>query len=299
MRDYISQFTRYLGTTRNYSARTVAAYELDLSKFADFLEARGKTNLKKVSRDDIRVFISELAENGIKKPNSAITIARKLSAIKSFFKYLVQFDVLTANPAAEVETPKLPHKEPNYLTQEEHCALVAAVRRTAAPYYLARDLAIVITLLNTGIRLSELVGLTLTSITLDSVHPTIKVRGKGNKERTIPLNQIAVEALRKYVEKRPDADTPHLFVSRLGNGLGAGSVYHLIKSYIKEAGIKKEHIGVHSLRHTFSVSLLSSGVDLFAIKNLLGHAKLETTSRYLHVSDAGLRDAVNRLAANT
>ncbi|MEJ0053149.1 MAG: tyrosine-type recombinase/integrase [bacterium] len=295
MQNYISQFINYLHSDKNASVRTMAAYRLDLEKFTEFLESRGKSNIKKVSRDDVRAFLSELTHNGIKKPNSAVTRARKLSSIKSFFKYLVQFDALTINPAAEVETPKLPHKEPSYLTKEEYEALIAAVKRTATPFYLARDLAIVITFLNTGVRLSELVGLKLTSVSLDSAQPTIKVRGKGDKERTIPLNCVVVEVLRKHLEKRPETDVPYLFISRLGNGLSTGSVYHLIKHYIKKAGIKKEHVGVHSLRHTFSVSLLTNGVDLFAIKNLLGHSKLETTSRYLHVSDAGLRDAVNRL----
>lgn len=151
MRDLITQFISHLDSARNYSARTRAAYALDLSKFADFLEERGKTSIKKVSRTDIDAFISELKSTGIQKPNSAITCARKLSSIKSFFKYLVQFGVLPANPAADIETPKLPHKEPQYLTKEEYEALIAAVRRTATPFYLARDLAIVITFLNTGV----------------------------------------------------------------------------------------------------------------------------------------------------
>lgn len=298
LRNNITNFINYLSDERGFSPRTVVAYRQDLEKFTDFLDTRGKTNIESVSRDDIRAFISELSHNGIKKPNAAVTIARKISSIKSFCKYLVRYGLLQTNPAADVETPKLPHKEPNYLTPEEHLALLAAVRRAATPFYLARDVAIVTTFLGTGVRLSELVGLTLDCVKFESSQPTIKVRGKGDKERTIPLNELVVDALRKYVQKRPDVTTDRLFVSRLDKGLSSRSVYHLIKHYLKEAGIRKERVGVHSLRHTFSASLLSRGVNLFSIQKLLGHSKLETTSRYLHVNDADLRNAVDRLVLN-
>jgi len=299
MNKLLTQFVNYLSTDRNFSERTIRAYELDLQKFVEFLESRNIESIAEVARDDIRAFITEMKCNGIKKPNSAVTRARKLSSIKSFYKYLVRYGFLEANPAADIETPKLPHKEPNYLTPEEYEALIAAVRRAATPFYLARDLAIVITFLNTGVRLSELVGLTLNSINLESSNAFIKVRGKGDKERTIPLNDNVAATLRKYIEKRPEVETNSLYISRLGKGLCTRSVYHLIKRYLKEAGIKKEQVGVHSLRHTFSASLLSQGVNLFSIQKLLGHSKLETTSRYLHINDADLRDAVDRLVFET
>ena len=295
----IAQFVHYLSADKNFSERTIRAYELDLQKFTAFLESRNITDISNVARDDIRAFLSELTLNGIKKPNSAVTRARKLSSIKSFYKYLVRYGVLEANPAADVETPKLPHKEPNYLTPEEYDALLLAVRRAATPFYLARDLAIVTTFLNTGVRLSELVGLTLHSINLQSSNAFIKVRGKGDKERTIPLNENVAATLRKYVEKRPEVDTNQLFISRVGKGLGSRSVYHLIKRYLKEAGIKKERIGVHSLRHTFGASLLAKNVNLVVIQELLGHKKLETTRRYLHINSVDLRNAVDRLVLDT
>jgi site-specific recombinase XerD len=118
---------------------------------------------------------------------------------------------------------------------------------------------------------------------------------KGNKERIIPLNVEVAESLRKYLTTRPEVPTRNLFVSRLGNALGTGSVYHLIKRYLKEAGIKKEKVGVHSLRHTFGASLLNSGANLVVIQELLGHRKLETTRRYLHINNVDLRNAVDRL----
>lgn len=299
MNKLLAQFVHYLSAEKNFSERTARAYELDLQKFIAFMESRGVSEIANVARDDIRAFLSELTINGIKKPNSPVTRARKLSSIKSFYKYLVRYGFLEANPAADIETPKLPHKEPNYLTPEEYEAFIKAVRKTATPFYLARDLAIVITFLNTGVRLSELVGLTLNSINLEPSNAFIKVRGKGDKERTIPLNDNVAAILRKYVDKRPEVETNSLFVSRLGKGLCARSVYHLIKRYLKEAGIKKEHIGVHSLRHTFGASLLAKNVNLVVIQELLGHRKLETTRRYLHINSVDLRNAVDRLVFET
>jgi len=297
--NHITNFINYLADERGFSPRTVIAYQQDLLKFADFLEERGIADIEKVARDDIRAYLTELTRNGIKKPNTAITRARKLSSIKSFFKYLVRYEILPSNPAADVETPKLPHKEPNYLTSDEYDAFMSAVRRTAAPFYLVRDIAIVTTFLNTGVRLSELVGLTLNSINLSPSQASIKVRGKGNKERIIPLNEEVRKALCKYMDSRPEMETNCLFISRLGTGLGTGSVYHLIKRYLKAAGIKKEHVGVHSLRHTFGASLLEKGVNLVVIQELLGHKKLETTRRYLHINSVDLRNAVDRLVLDT
>ena len=295
MKNLLEQFLHYITVERNFSPRTVTAYRQDLSGFVAFLDTLGKQDLKQITKDDIRLFLTHLAKTGIRKPNAPISYSRKLSSIKSFFKYLVREDMLVASPAAFIETPKLPHKEPSYLTQEEFRILLGTVRRVATPYYFARDLAIITTFLGTGVRLSELVGLTLKSISLDGEQPTIKVRGKGNKERIIPLNDEVVAVLQKYLKSRPEVATNHLFVSRLGNQLCTGSVYHLIKHYLKESGIKKDKVGVHSLRHTFGVSLLNNNVNLVVIQELLGHTKLETTRRYLHINSVDLRNAVNGL----
>lgn len=295
MNELITQFLHYLEVERAFSPRTIEAYEYDLNKFVGFLDSIKRVNIKTVSRDDIRAFLSQLARNGFKKPNAEITRARKLSSIKSFFKYLVRYDILDANPASDIETPKLPQREPSYLTQEEYQRLLSIIKPNAAPAYAVRDLAIVTTFLGTGVRLSELVGLTLNSLNLDTSQKSIRVRGKGNKERIIPLNEEVVIALKKYLKVRPEVATDNLFIGRLGSGLRARSVYHLIKHYLGEAGIKKEKVAVHSLRHTFGASLLRSGANLVVIQELLGHKKLETTRRYLHINDLDLRNAVDKL----
>lgn len=290
MKILLEQFLHYVSVERGFSPRTIEAYKHDLNKFVGFLEATNKTHIKAVSRDDIRKFISQCAQT-----NRAVTYTRKLSSIKSFFKYLIRNDVLKINPAADIETPKLPQKEPSYLTQEEYQKLLLTVRQTADPYYLARDLAIVTTFLGTGVRLSELVGLTLNSVNLQPSQESIRVQGKGNKERIVPLNEEVVAVLRKYIKGRPEVETNHLFVSRLSRELCTGSVYHLIKRYLKETGIKKEKVGVHTLRHTFGAALLNSGANLVVIQELLGHKNLETTRRYLHINNIDLRNAVEKL----
>ena len=291
MNTLIEQFLHYLVAERNFSPRTGKAYQHDLSKFVAYLNTVGIKEPSQITENDVSNFISFLSQR-----NAAITQRRKLSSIKSFFKYLIRRKILTSNPASEVERIKIPEKEPCYLTQDEYQALLAAVKRVATPYYQQRDLAIVTLLLGTGIRLSELTGLNVHNIKLNNGESTIKVKGKGDRERTIPLNDEVVHSLEKYVKTRPEVETERLFVSRKGNGLSAGAVYNLVKRYLKATGIIKDKVGVHSLRHTFATSLLNNkGINLVQIQQLMGHKNLETTRRYLHVSDLDLRNAVNSL----
>lgn len=291
MKTLIEQFLNYLTVERFFSRRTVLAYRHDLNKFADFLNAENKTDVAALTKEDVRGFLSQCAIT-----NGAVTISRKLSSIKSFFKYLEREQILEHDPASSIESPKIPEKEPCYLNQDEYQALLAAVKRVATPYYQFRDLAVVTLLLGTGIRLSELVGLTTRNVSLNNGASVIKVLGKGNKERTIPLNKEVVSVLERYLQARPEVATDKLFVSRKDNGLSAGAVYHLVKTYLAAAGIKKDKVGVHSLRHTFATSLLNNkGIGLLQIQQLLGHKTLETTRRYLHINDTDLRNAVDSL----
>ncbi|OGY45761.1 MAG: hypothetical protein A3A24_01925 [Candidatus Buchananbacteria bacterium RIFCSPLOWO2_01_FULL_46_12] len=290
MNQLIAQFLHYLRAERFFSPRTIFAYQHDLGKFVEFLESTNKTDIIHITKEDVRHFLSGCAET-----NGAVTIARKLSSIKSFFKYLGREGIIDANPVSDIEAPKLPEKEPSYLTVTEYQDLIAAVKFKATPYYLSRDLAIVILLLGTGIRLSELVGLTLDRVNLDRNDRNIKVKGKGNKERIIPLTIEVAGILGQYLKQRPDVSSNHLFISRLGSGLRARSVYGLVKKYLKAANITKDRVAVHSLRHTFGASLLNSGANLVVIQELLGHKKLETTRRYLHINNIDLRNAVEKL----
>ena len=291
MDKYIEQFLHYLSTERGFSPRTIEAYKHDLGKFSVFLSSINKVELTAITRADVGSFVSSLASS-----NAEITKARKLSTVKSFFNYLEGIDVLKTNPASHVMSPKIPQKEASYLNDEEYQRLMQTVRDVATPYYWQRDLAIVTIFLHTGIRLSELVSLTLGSVDLSE--GTILIQGKGNKQRRLPLNNEVALVIKKYLSKRPEVETESLFVSKLGSGLSARSVYHLIKRYLKKAGINKVKLGVHSLRHSFGASLLSKGVNLVVIQELLGHTKLETTRRYLHINNSDLRNAVDSLVLN-
>lgn len=288
MDTYIQKFLEHLSTERGFSPNTVKAYKHDLGKFSDFLFSINKFEILDVSRADISCFVSSLASR-----NAEITKARKLSVIKSFFNYLERIDAIKTNPAKHVIAPKIPQREASYLNNEEYQKLMQTVRDVATPFYWKRDLAIVTLFLHTGIRLSELVGLKLGSI--DLVSKIIVVKGKGNKERPIPLNEEVALVIEKYLSKRPKTDTDSLFLSKLGGGLSSRSVYHLIKNYLRKAGIEKRKLGVHSLRHSFGASLLDKGVNLVIIQELLGHTKLETTRRYLHINNTDLRNAVDHL----
>lgn len=293
MNTLIKQFANYLDVERKFSPRTIKAYQHDLGKFANYLVATGKTEVAQISKQDIRGFIDVMAKGGFRKPNSAITLARKLSSIKSFFKYLVREGVLVVNPALDIGTPKIPETEPSYLAQDEYLQLINSIRALSTPYYHFRDVAIATLFLGTGIRLSELVGLNIESINFQT--QKIKVRGKGNKERLVPMHDDVIIALRKYLQSRPEINSNCLFVSRKGGRLSSDSVYHLIKRSLEQAGLSKDKLTVHSLRHTFAVSLLDQGVNLVVIQGLLGHKKLETTRRYLHINDIDMRNAVDKL----
>lgn len=294
MKKLVEQYLDYASIERGFSPRTIHAYRHDLNKFTEFFSTTSSQAIEEVKKDDIRRFLSKLAESGYKSPNTEITRSRKLSSIKSFFGYLVHEGVIKANPASDIKSPKIPEREATYLTKDEYEKLIATVKKSTTPYYQYRDLAVTILFLGTGIRLCELVGMNLESIDLDQ--RIIKVKGKGNKERIIPLNKEVVDTMGKYLENRPQIAIKSLFLSRRGNCLSAGSVYHLIKNYLKKAGISKSKVGVHSLRHTFGASLLSAGANLVVIQELLGHKQLETTRRYLHINNMDLRNAVESLS---
>ncbi len=290
METLINQYLDYLIVERNFSPRTVEAYEHDLGKFTGFLQANGRSDVLAVTQEDVSHFLSECADT-----NSAVTLTRKLFAIRSLFKYLLRKKLIVVNPTSEIEKMKLPQKQPAYLTESEYRNLIETVKREAAPYDRLRDIAIVLLLLGTGIRLSELVGLTLDRVSLEKTGRSIKVRGKGDKERTIPLMGEVVSVLETYLKHRPKVTSDHLFISRRGDTLHPRSVYGLVKKYLQKSDIQKTKAAVHSLRHTFGTSLMNNGVNIVVIQELLGHKKLETTRRYLHINNIDLRNAVDSL----
>jgi integrase/recombinase XerC len=273
----IDQFIRYLATERNVSGHTLNAYRSDLEQFRDFLfrERGGDAGAEAVDHLLIRRYLALLH-----KSHKKSSIGRKLAAIRAFFKYLLRLGKVAKNPAELVATPKKEKRVPFHLTIDEVIALVEAPR--GAELLTLRDRVILETLYSCGIRVSELTGLDVMHLDLDD--GLVRVLGKGNKERIVPLGSYARQAITAYLALRgnPPADAPLLLNAR-GGRLTSRSVGRIVDKYIlKLATVKK--ISPHTLRHTFATHLLEGGADLRAIQELLGHASLSTTQKYTHVS---------------
>jgi len=287
----LKQFLRYLQNEKGYSQGTIEVYELDIGRgLFPFLHQRGKSEVEEVTKADIRDYLDYLA-NG--RSNSNATRARKLAAIKSFFNYLVENEELEVNPAASIRSPRIPEKEPVYLTDEESIHLLTTIAREARAQVRDRDLAMVILFLHTGLRVSELTKLELTNVDLD--WGQIKITRKGNKEQYLHLNGETVSMLARYLANRPEALNGRFFVGNNGGNLDRGYVYSIVRRYLELAGIDKGKRGPHILRHTFCTRLHQKGVGPFTIKELAGHKSLDTTMRYVKIENKEQAEAVDRL----
>jgi integrase/recombinase XerC len=277
VKNEIDQFIHYLATERNVSDHTLGAYCSDLEQFREFLrqERGADAGADAVDHLLIRRYLALLH-----KTHKKSSIGRKLAAIRAFFKYQLRMGKLAKNPAELVATPKKEKRVPFHLTIDEVIALVEAPK--GAELLPMRDRVILETLYSCGIRVSELTGLDLADLDLEE--GLVRVLGKGNKERIVPLGSYARQAIAPYLAARgnPPADAP-LLVNARGGRLTSRSVGRIIDKYIlKLATVKK--ISPHTLRHTFATHLLEGGADLRAIQELLGHASLSTTQKYTHVS---------------
>ena len=289
-RGFIDQFIHYLSIEKNASPHTCRCYRRDLEGFEDFLKnsgmyvsSTGKIEMEKVDRMAIRKYLSFLH-----RKNKKSSIARKISTLSSFFKYMVREQVIPSNPAKGVSTPKVEKTLPTTLTVDE------AFRLMEAPTTISekpsegskekglRDRAILELLYSSGLRVSELVGLNSNQLDLDL--GIVRVMGKGRKERIVPVGVKAIKALEAYLEKRGmlEGEEP-IFVNFLGGRLTARSVGRLMKRYTRHSGIFGK-VSPHSLRHTFATHLLDAGADIREIQEMLGHSSLSTTQRYTHVS---------------
>jgi integrase/recombinase XerC len=274
---YLDRFFTYLSTERNVSPHTMTAYRHDLEQFFRFL-ATGTTppsHPDEVNHLDIRRFLAHL--HGDMKKSS---IGRKLASVRAWYRYLLREDIVTKNPAELVSTPKKEQRAPFHLSIDEITALVEAPK--GASILPLRDRAILEILYSCGIRLSELTGLSVQDI--DREERFVRVRGKGNKERIVPLGRKAADAVADYLTKRhdPPGDTPFLLNAR-GGRLTGRSVARILDHYLEKLATMKK-VSPHTLRHTFATHLLEGGADLRAIQELLGHASLSTTQKYTHVS---------------
>jgi integrase/recombinase XerC len=298
MDELIERYIQYLRYERNASPHTVRNYRSDLVQFRDFLaqgQPGSKVSLKSIDALRIRGFLAHLFEKEQKKTS----IARKLAAVRAFFKFLSRERVLAENPAATVSTPKLARTLPRIMSEEEMNDFLDRMGQAAqsGDPAVARDRAILELLYASGLRVSELTGLDLRNVNFgDGI---VLVRGKGNKERIVPFGSKAREALTAYLPVREKilhenkATTAALFLNARGGRLTPRSVDRLLKKHIRRfcANVK---VSPHSLRHAFASHLLAEGADLRAIQEMLGHKSLATTQKYTQVSIKQLMDVYDK-----
>jgi len=283
MHALVDEFIHYLIIERGLSDNTVEAYSRDLNRFLGFLESRALTPLE-VSRHTISDYVKSIG-----RELSARSVARNISATKTFFRFLVSESKIKSSPARLVETPKRAKRLPRVLTPGELDRLLAQPD-VSKPRGL-RDLAMLETLYATGLRVSELVGLKLLSVNLEAGY--LRTWGKGSKERVVPMGEKAIQAVKTYLSggriqfaKRTHA--AHLFLNSSGRPMTRQGFWKMMKAYGRKAGIKK-NITPHSIRHSFASHLLEGGADLRAVQVMLGHADISTTQIYTHVTKARLK----------
>jgi integrase/recombinase XerC len=295
-RPEVTEFLTHLDKERGQSPHTVKAYTRDLEAFTAFCDRHyaGAWTWTSVDRLGLRGFLGELQRRGLSKRSAA----RALSAVRSLYRYLQENHGVPNNIARAARVPKLDKRLPTYMDREQTQALFdwAEARSGAFAFAAARDLAILELFYSTGIRLSELSGMNLED--LDLLSDQAKVRGKGRKERIVPVGARAVLALRRYLHvreaavARPGGDRRAVFVGRSGRRLGPRAVQRAVHAMFDAIG--GDTLRVHSLRHTFATHMLDAGADLRAVQELLGHASLSTTQVYTHTSVERLKKVYNQ-----
>lgn len=273
----------HLSDERRASPHTTKNYLVDLMQFLAFLKKKdasfvegGELGVRKITSDTIREYLASILQE-----KSAPSVARKLATLRTFFQYAIRRGWTDKNPAKEVASPKVPKRVPKFLTVDEVFALLAASH--GEDEASQRDEAVLELLYSSGLRVSELVGLNVSD--LDLKDETVRVLGKGGKERIVPVGTKAREALERYLTLR--VSTPRniataIFLNRSGDRISVRSVERMVTKYLRRAGIQKA-VTPHVLRHTFATHLLGAGADMRGIQELLGHASLSTTQRYTHV----------------
>jgi integrase/recombinase XerC len=296
----VREYLRHLAKERDVSPNTVKAYERDLREFVEFLGGYYGTQgwtWEGVDRLAMRGFLAHLSRRGVGKR----TMARTLSGVRSFYRWMHRNEMVEANPARAVGAPKLDKYLPGYLDRPQIDLLfqMAEARALEGHFTDVRNLAILELFYSTGMRLSELQGLSRGD--LDLVSQQVKVRGKGRKERIIPIGDHAVLALRNYESKRDEllrgvgasGERSAYFLARTGKRIGPRMVQKVVSAFLAEID-EDAGLSVHSLRHTFATHLLDNGADLRAVQELLGHASISTTQIYTHTSVERLKQVYQK-----
>jgi integrase/recombinase XerC len=300
MQNYIDDFLKHLKYERNLSEHTLRNYESDMEQFYDFIAPansdgeRRDVDIHAIDNLTIREYMATLYEKKKKKSS----IHRKVACLRTFFRFLCREGVLEKNPAMLVSSPRVERKLPNHLSIEQ---MIQFIETPETDTVLGkRDRAILELLYASGVRVSELVGLNLTDI--DFNHQTLRVKGKGRKERMVPFGNHAKAALESYlgvrgellVEADPDDRDPNaVFMNYQGTRITTRSVGRMLDKYCKQCA-EIHHVSPHALRHSFATHLLDAGADLRTIQELLGHARLTTTQQYTHVSTDKLMEVYDK-----
>jgi len=287
----IINFKNYLRIERNLSKNTITSYLYDLQKLNTFIKENNfSSNPAKIKESVLKEFIYKIS-NEI-KPSSQ---ARIISGIKRFFDYLIVENILTENPLENIETPKIGYTLPVTLTLIEIDKLISSIEKKSKNKL--RNIAIIETLYSCGLRVSELISLKISDLYFNE--SVIKVTGKGNKERFVPISKSAINYIDNYINKKRNfqkinkGSEDTLFLNERGSGLSRVMIYIILDNLKIIADIKKK-IGPHTLRHSFATHLLENGADLITIQNMLGHENIVTTERYLHVNRKHLVESISK-----
>ncbi|MGI5818415.1 MAG: site-specific tyrosine recombinase XerD [Armatimonadota bacterium] len=286
MRETLEDLADFLRIDRNLAENTIEAYRGDLRDFGDFLRGRGVETYTDASRQDVIDFISFLQRD---RGLARTTVARKLSSVRGLYRFLLLEERAQADPAADVDLPKPARRLPKVLSVAQ-CRRLLETPDRSEPEGL-RDAAMIAVLYAAGLRVSELVALRMHELSLSE--GLVRTVGKGSKERIVPVAPLALHLVRRYLDEARPAFDRHpgedaIFLTRLGRPFSRGGFWATLKAYVRLAGLP-EGTSPHTLRHSFATHLLSGGADLRAIQEMLGHANLQTTEVYTHVSTEDLR----------
>lgn len=279
--DNVKSFLNYLKVYKNYSELTIKNYYNDLTEFSLYI----KKDLTRVKKEDIKSYLKYLFD----KDNSNRTVSRKISTLKSFYKYLKEKDVIKSSPALSIKYPKADKKLPNFVHYNELESMINATKKDT---FYERDDSIIELMYATGVRVSELVNIKLDDIDFET--NSIRILGKGSYMRTVYFGEYARDAIFKYmnglrIKLLNGKESEYLFLNKNGNNITTRGIQKIIDKIVSETEVKTK-VSPHTLRHTFATHLLDNGCDLRSVQELLGHKNINTTEVYTHVTSERLKD---------
>ncbi len=290
MQKLLQEYSNYLAVEKGLSKNTLESYRRDLNKFITFMDKRKIKEPEIIDRESLNIFIGELKKNG----NATSSISRCIASIRSFFNYLLQEGVIESNPALELESPRIEKRLPRVLTTQEVDQLLSQPK--PGEHNGLRDRAMLELLYASGIRVSELVSLNITDF--DPLVGYLRCRGKGMKERIVPIGSIAINYVNDYLDKSRAKQLkkngePALFVNHHGSRMTRQGFWKILKKYARKSNIKGD-VTPHTLRHSFATHLLENGADLRSVQEMLGHSDISTTQIYTQITRRKIREVYDK-----